>query len=505
MDSSGVPARSARASDRSGVGAGVLALTALGALLRFATLGQQSYWYDEAVTVSIVEGSLADVFRGVVDTESTPPLFYVLAWGWGQVFGTDESQLRALSALVGTLVIPIAFAAGRVVATARIGLAAAALAALSPMLVWYSQEARAYALLTLTGGASFVLFALARREPSPRRLAWWAVVSALAIATHYFAGFVVIAEAALLIHRHRHSTAVRWAVAGVAGAAACLLPLAAVQAGHRRLGWVGGIELTDRITEGVQRLVAAGQPSSWWGATGAEVTPYAWIGAVAILALAAVLLTRRASAEERSGGVLALAVVAVGGGLPAAIALAAHLVSGGDGDYFLDRNVLGAWVPLAVLVGSGLAARRAGIAGAAGLTAILVWSAAVYVDITTSPELQRDDWRAVADALPADDGTLVVVYPAYQSAALVRQRPDLVEMRDTTPVDRVALVLVGFAEAPASFRVPDGFTQTGVEEIQHFVVLEHERERAIETAPGAVARGPLAESDLAVLARAGGS
>ena len=88
-------------------------------------------------------------------------------------------------------------------------------------------------------------------------------------------------------------------------------------------------------------------------------------------------------------------------------------------------------------------------------------------------------------------------------AALVKPVFKLAE--HVVPVDRVALVLVGFAEAPASFRVPDGFTQTGVEEIQHFVVLEHERERAIETAPGAVARGPLAESDLAVLARAGGS
>jgi len=499
MDSSG----GTRAHVRSGVGMAVLALTALGALLRFATLGQQSYWYDEAVTVSIVDGSLADVFRGVVDTESTPPLYYVLAWGWGQVFGTDEAQLRALSAIVGTLVIPIAFAAGRAVATARIGLAAAALAALSPMLVWYSQEARAYALLTLTAGASFVLYALARAEPSARRLAWWAVVSALAIATHYFAGFVVLAEAALLLRRHRGSTPVRLAVAAAAGAAACMLPLAVVQAGHRRLGWVGGIELTDRITEGIQRLVAAGQPSSWWGATGAQVTPYAWLGAVAILALAAALLAKRASDEERSGANLALAVVAIGIGLPVAMALVADLVSGGDGDYFLDRNVLGAWVPLAVLVGCGLAARRAGVLGAVGLAAILVWSGAVYVDIATSPELQRDDWRAVADALPDDDRTLVVVYPAYQSAALVRQRPDLVEQRGATPVDRVALVLVGFDEAPASFRVPDGFARTSGKGIQHFVVLEHEREGAIETKPDDVARGPLAESDLAVLVRPG--
>ena len=154
---------------RSRAGVALLLLTGVAAALRFATIDQQSYWYDEAITASLLDGSLFDVFRGVLDTESTPPLYYVLGWAWAQVVGSDEASLRSLSALAGTLVVPVAFAAGRVVATARIGLAAAALAAVSPMLIWYSQEARAYALLALFGGASFVCFALARSDPSRRQ------------------------------------------------------------------------------------------------------------------------------------------------------------------------------------------------------------------------------------------------------------------------------------------------------------------------------------------------
>ena len=488
---------------RSRAGIAVLVLTGVAAALRFATIGEQSYWYDEAITASMLDGSLAEVFRGVVDTESTPPLYYVVAWLWAQVVGSDETQLRSLSALAGTLVIPVAFAAGRIVATARIGLAAAVLAAISPMLVWYSQEARAYSLLALLGGLSFVLFALARVDPSRRLLAWWAVVSALAIATHYFAGFVVLAEAALLLRAHPRVPGVRWALAGVASVAVCLLPLAAVQAGHRRLGWVGGIELTERVTEALQRLVTAGQPSSWWGATGAEVTPYVWIAAVAVLALAATLVVTRASERERVGAVLALQVAVVGIGLPVAMALVADLATGGDGDYFLDRNVLGAWVPLTVFVVCGLAARRAGIVGAACLAVLLAWSVVVYVDIATSPDLQRDDWRAVSQALPDDNAAMVVVYPAFQSAALVRQRPRLVEQAAPTATDTVTLVLAGFDEPPASFRVPQSFMQSRTDKIQHFVVVEYEREGAVDLGPEDLARGPVEESDLAVLVRAG--
>jgi hypothetical protein len=386
------------------------------------------------------------------------------------------------------------------VATTRIGLAAAALAAVSPMLIWYSQEARAYALLTLLGGLSFVLFALARSNPSPRRLAWWAIVGALAVATHYFAGFVVLAEAVLLLRAHPRLRALRWAVGAVVAVAVCLLPLAAVQASHRRLGWVGGIELTDRVAEALQRLVTAGQPSSWWGATGAEVTPYAWVGALALLALAAALVATRASAEERTGAMLALQVAAVGIGVPIAMALVADVFTGGDGDYFLDRNVLAAWVPLTVFVTGGLAARRAGILGVASLAAVVAWSVVVYVDVATSPELQRDDWRSLAEALP-EERAMIVVYPAYQSAALVRQRPELVDPAERQTVDTIALVLVGFTDPPDTFSAPEGFTATRTDEIQHFMVVEYEREDAAEIRPEDVARGRLDESDLAVLVR----
>src|SRR3712207_9410986 len=84
----------------------------LGAVLRFATLDGQSYWFDEAVTVRLLRMDLGDMLSAIPDSESTPPLYYVLAWFWTQLFGTGEVGVRTLSALVGTATIPVAYAIG---------------------------------------------------------------------------------------------------------------------------------------------------------------------------------------------------------------------------------------------------------------------------------------------------------------------------------------------------------------------------------------------------------
>ena len=117
--------------------------------LRFATLDVQSFWHDEVFTVRLMHKSFFGMLAGIRRTESTPPLYYVLAWLWTRVFGTGEVGLRSLSAVFGVATVPAAFAAGRELVSRRAGIVAAALAAASPYLVWYSQEGRSYALYAL--------------------------------------------------------------------------------------------------------------------------------------------------------------------------------------------------------------------------------------------------------------------------------------------------------------------------------------------------------------------
>jgi mannosyltransferase len=108
-----------------------------GAIVRFATLDVQSFDHDEAVmAVRVLHPSIFDTLSEVADSERSPPLYYILAWGWSRIFGTGEVGLRSLSALFGTLTVPLAYlAALALVERRRIALLAAAFVALNPYLV----------------------------------------------------------------------------------------------------------------------------------------------------------------------------------------------------------------------------------------------------------------------------------------------------------------------------------------------------------------------------------
>ena len=163
--------------------------------------------------------------------ESTPPLYYLLAWPWSHLFGVHEVGLRSLSALFGTATVPVAYLAGRELIGRRAGLAIAAIVAVNPVLVWYSQDARAYALLVLLSTAALFFF-LRARAARPATSAWWAVFSALALATHYFAFFPLAIEAAGCCSRPVRCAGCL-ALAGVAAAGLALAPIALHQAGAR--------------------------------------------------------------------------------------------------------------------------------------------------------------------------------------------------------------------------------------------------------------------------------
>src|SRR5436305_1859876 len=91
----------------------LLGIAAGAAALRFSTLGVQSFWHDEAVTVGrVLHPGLGATLREIPSSEATPPLYYVLAWVWTKVFGTSEAGIRSLSALFGTATVPVAYAVG---------------------------------------------------------------------------------------------------------------------------------------------------------------------------------------------------------------------------------------------------------------------------------------------------------------------------------------------------------------------------------------------------------
>lgn len=366
----------------------LLGVTALAAALRFATLDAQSWWNDEAVTVHLLGQGLGGLLSDIPDSESTPPLYYLLAWLWSQLFGTGEVGLRSLSALIGVATVPAAFAAGAELVSRRAGLVAAALVATSPLLVWYSQEARAYALLVLLATLSLWLAGRALRGDG-RALAGWAGVAALALLTHYFALFVVVPEALWLLAATRRRRPVVSAALVPAATGGALLPLALHQAGNRGADFIGDSSLALRLAQVPKQFLIGFD------------APAETVLLVVAAALAGVGLAGLARVRDRRLA-LPLGVGAAAVAVPLAFALAGV-------DYVITRNLIAALVPLAVVLATGLAASRAGLAAAGALCAI---GAVAAIAVAAEPEFQRDDWRGAARALgPAAVERALVVTP----------------------------------------------------------------------------------------------
>lgn len=149
----------------------VLSLTVTAAVLRFAFLGAQSFWYDESLTVGEVRLPVGSMLALVDRQETSPPLYFVLAWGWARMFGSAELGLRTLSAVCGTIAVPLSYGAAAALVNRRAAGLSAALVATSPMLIWYSQEARPYALLVALSALS--LWCMREPARAPTDAGWW--------------------------------------------------------------------------------------------------------------------------------------------------------------------------------------------------------------------------------------------------------------------------------------------------------------------------------------------
>jgi len=354
-------------------------------------------------------------------SESTPPLYYLLAWGWAKLFGTGEVGLRSLSALLGTATIPAAYAAAATLASRRTALAMAALAAFNPLLIWYSQEARSYALVLLLTTLSLWLFAHALRAADGRSLAAWAVASALAVASHYFAAFVILPEAAWLVMRAPRRLSALAAAAGALAAVLAALPLALHQRGLDFTTFIAETPLGRRLAQAPkQYLVGFDQPLE----TGAAITA----GLVVLAGTVAAIRGLRGS--ERSGVALAGAVGAVAVATPVLLALAGT-------DYLQARNLIVAWAPLALVPAAGLAQSRV---GAAGLALLCAFGLANVAGLLDEPNWRRDDWRGAAAAVgPARVPTAIVLTPQAGVAPFRLYRGDARPF-DTATVRDVVLV-----------------------------------------------------------------
>jgi 4-amino-4-deoxy-L-arabinose transferase-like glycosyltransferase len=439
-----------------------VALTLLAAALRFSTLGLQSIWYDEAfIPVHVLHPGLAATWHSFVHSENTPPLWYLIAWADARVFGTGEIALRWPSALAGTVTVPVVWAIARELSERRrVAVLSATLVAVNPLFVWYSQEARAYALFVLLAALMILCFLRAERQPTPRRMAAFAVTGSLALLSHYFAVFLLVPMVLWLARERTRRRAALPAIAVLLLVGLALTPLIAAQGGHGTQ-WIGKWALSNRLQAIPQYYL-----TDYYGAAlghGIEL-----LVALPILLGVGFGLWRVLEPKEERG-VLLMVLIAAGG-----ILIPLLLVAFGA-DYLAPRNLVAALIPVTVAIALIVVARRAGPAGIAFGALIALAFLAVSIDVNLSPRLQRGNWRDLAGALRSGAPDRAITTVELGSAPLEYYLPGLHNLARGASVTLNEIDESGYAPLRASAGLPPapGFRPVGRLDIDGLIAYRY--------------------------------
>ncbi len=185
----------------------------------------RSLFEDEFFSVYWVRQGIAYIWGPGLSIESNPPLYYTILWLWTKAFGYGEIALRLPAIMASIATIPIVYRIGRALFESRTALVAAALFAITPVQIGWSDQARSYGFQTLLSALcllSIVLFVqsfLSNNEARRKALVLYFVSASLLAWTHYAqicfiaAGAVGVAALCLMYFRRTPSLLREWVLA----------------------------------------------------------------------------------------------------------------------------------------------------------------------------------------------------------------------------------------------------------------------------------------------------
>lgn len=205
--------------------------TLLAFALRATALTGQPLWWDEGYTFWFSTESLSRLIE-LTSLDIHPPLYYLLLKGWLALLGVGVFQARLFSLFAALLTIPLFYQWARLVAAPRVARLATLLLIFAPLHIYYAQEVRMYALLMLLIVA--LLWAWQRSA-----WGWLGLFSGLALLTHYYAAWLILALALWMLGAaRRRPSAWRGPLTALGIAGALFLPWA-LYSGLRLWRYVG--------------------------------------------------------------------------------------------------------------------------------------------------------------------------------------------------------------------------------------------------------------------------
>lgn len=168
-------------------------ILAVATIIRLPAINQW-LWYDEAYTAMLAGMSVPEMLEAT-SHDVHPPTWYLIEMPFVHLLGMNEAALRLPSVILGVLAVWLTWRLARSFVLENQALLAAGLTAISPFAIYYSNEARMYALLT-------VAVLLAWIGAIERRRWLLACGTALVLLSHNI-GVIYLPLVALLVVQHK--------------------------------------------------------------------------------------------------------------------------------------------------------------------------------------------------------------------------------------------------------------------------------------------------------------
>lgn len=411
----------------------LVAAIGVGAFLRFDGLGEPSYWLDE-----ILHQHLTDVaatrpwwqWFGQLHEEHAG--LYYLTQLATRVFGTSEFAGRSAAAFLGLATIPLLWL---IPLDRRVRGAAVILLAVSPLHIYYSREARGYALLLFLTTALIVIL-MRGRSIAAAAFVLLAMVYSSAVASTVVAAAAAVSFLIALIDRDRR----RWYGTVGAYAAGALVFFRVIYAGRplHDPSWPSFPAMDWPFFTSLARMFSV-------TAFGTEIAGRTATAMVIFALIGAVVLVRR----DRVHGIVLIGMTVI----PLAVTLIALRMFD---HFFAVRYVIAALVGYVLLAAIGMAAVASRAPAALTIAIAIITVAQGWSSARTEP-FQKLDWRGIAESLRKHvrPGDVILTAEPWSDVSL---RYYLGEVPN---VQLVYMAGVGIAEilvndAPASWLVTAG-------------------------------------------------
>ncbi|HUV36336.1 MAG TPA: glycosyltransferase family 39 protein [Patescibacteria group bacterium] len=237
----------------------LLAILALALFARFFRLGHQSLWTDEMLSIGAYTVPPGIAFWKKLLWDVHGPLYSLLLHFWSTV-SSSEAWLRTPSALAGVLSVYLVYRWLVSLGRRDCALIGALFFALSPFNLYYSQELRFYAQLTLCLIVSLIVFQRYLTRPTCANGVLLGVSLAVTCLSHFSGGFLCIGLFVyLVITRKARGAHLR------AGLLAAVILLAVISPWiYREFRFLQGIRVVDVSTIPVEERYRGELTLSAW-------------------------------------------------------------------------------------------------------------------------------------------------------------------------------------------------------------------------------------------------